>query len=82
MQQTETITIQLPVDSVKRLEILAGSTEYSSDYHAAKAIEQYIELQEWQIRAIKDAVEEADSPDAKFIEHDDVIERLKKRMHQ
>jgi predicted transcriptional regulator len=72
------MTIRLPMESMDRLDILAKVTERSKAYLAAKAIEQYLDTQEWQIQAIQEAVKEADSPDAKFLEHDEVVKRMKK----
>ena len=78
------MTINLPMESMKRLEILGMATKQSQTYLAAMAIEQYLDLQDWQTQAIKDAVVEADSPGAVFLDHDDVMERikLKKRSHR
>ncbi len=36
---------------------------------AAEAIESYIELQDWQVKAISKSVEKANSKKAKFIDH-------------
>ena len=82
MPQTNTMTIRLPIESMDRLDILAKATERSKAYLAAKAIEQYLDTQEWQIQAIQEAVKEADSPDAKFLEHDEVVKRMKKMVQQ
>jgi predicted transcriptional regulator len=72
------MTVRLPIESIDRLELLAKTTERSKAYLAAKAIEQYLDTEEWQIQAIQEAVEEADSSDAKFLEHDEVVKRMKK----
>ena len=78
MPQTNTMTIRLPIESMERLELLAKATERSRAYLAAKAIDQYLDTEEWQIQAIQEAVEEADYSDAKFLEHDEVVKRMKK----
>ncbi len=78
MPQTNTMTVRLPIESMDRLELLAKATERSRAYLAAKAIDQYLDTEEWQIQAIQEAVEEADSSDAKFLEHDEVVKRMKK----
>jgi len=69
------------MEANKRLEALAEATHTARDDLAAKAIEEYLDLQEYQIRAIQEAVEEADSPNAKFLEHDEVVERMSKLGH-
>ena len=78
MPQTTTMTIQLPVDTNDRLEALAKMIHIPRNDIAARAIADYLDLQEYQIRSIQEAVEEADSPHAKFLEHDEVVERMKK----
>jgi RHH-type rel operon transcriptional repressor/antitoxin RelB len=78
MPQTTTMTIQLPVDTNDRLEALAKVIHISRDALAARAIVEYLDLQEYQVKSIQEAVEEADSPNAKFLEHDEVVEHMKK----
>lgn len=78
MPQTTSMTIQLPVDTNVRLEALAKVTHIPRNDIAARAIADYLDLQDYQIRSIKEAVEEADSPHAKFLEHAEVVERYKK----
>ena len=39
-------------------------------------VESYLATQAWQVDAIQKAVEKADSKDARFIEHDKVIDWL------
>jgi len=78
MPQTTSMTIHLPVDTNNRLEALAKVTHIPRNDIAARAIAEYLDLQEYQVRSIKEAVEEADSPHAKFLEHAEVVERWKK----
>ncbi|MBU4268437.1 MAG: CopG family transcriptional regulator [Acidobacteria bacterium] len=80
MGQTSTMTIRLPETIKNKLEDLAQATDRSKAYLAAKAIEEFVTTQEWQIQAIQEAVKEADSPQAKFIEHDVVVKKMKARM--
>lgn len=67
-----TFSIRLDEETKERLEKLAKSTSRSKSYLAADAIKEYIEINEWQIREIKQAVEEADRPAAKFIDHEKI----------
>ena len=43
-----------------------------------RAIEADLAVQEWQVKAIKDAIREADSPSPVFYEHEEVQTKLKK----
>ncbi|MCJ7526341.1 MAG: CopG family transcriptional regulator [Candidatus Aminicenantes bacterium] len=80
MEQTSTMTIRLPETIKNKLEDLAQATDRSKAYLAAKAIEEFVATQEWQIQAIQEAVKEADSPQARFIEHEVVVKKIKARM--
>jgi predicted transcriptional regulator len=79
MEQTSTMTIRLPKIIKNKLERLAAATDRSKAYLAAKAIEDFLAVQEWQIQAIQEAVREAESPQAKFIEHEDFAKKIRSR---
>ncbi len=78
MPQTTTMTVRLPTQVKARLEKLAKSTDRSKAYLASRAIEEYLDVQEWQVKAIEHAIREADSPDAVFHDHEEVQITLKK----
>lgn len=52
---TETFTVRVDSKVKKRLEKLARMTGRSRSFLAAEALGQYVELNEWQIRGIKEA---------------------------
>lgn len=58
-----TMTIRIEEDLKTRLDQLADSTHRSKSYLAAQAIRDYVEINEWQINEIKQALEEADAGD-------------------
>lgn len=58
-----TMTIRLEPELKGRLDQLAESTNRSKSFLAAEAIRDFIELNEWQIQEIKDAIKEADNGD-------------------
>ena len=80
MNPTATMTIRLPQTMLNRLVKLARATDRSKTYLATKALEEYIAAQEWQVQAIKAAVEAADAHDATFCEHDKVVAKMKKKI--
>jgi predicted transcriptional regulator len=67
-----TFSIRIDEETKGRLERLAKSTSRTKSYLVADAIKEYIEINEWQIREIKQAIEEADRPAAKFIDHEKI----------
>ena len=78
MPKTTTLTVRLPVEIKGRLEKLATATDRTKAYLASRAIEAYLDAQEWQVRAIEEAVEAADRPDAEFTEHEELRARFEK----
>ena len=58
-----TMTIRLEDDLKERLEKLANATQRSKSFIAAEAIRDFVELNEWQIQEIQEAIKEADAGD-------------------
>ena len=56
-----TMTIRLEDDLKERLEKLAHATQRSKSFIAAEAIRDFVELNEWQIQEIQEAIKEADA---------------------
>ncbi|MGH7837087.1 MAG: CopG family ribbon-helix-helix protein [Candidatus Binataceae bacterium] len=67
---SEVMTIRVDRKTKTRLEKLAKVTARTKSYLAAEAIRAYIELNEWQIAEIKQAIKEADAGD--FVDHEEV----------
>ena len=78
MPHTNTMTLRLAPKTIARLEGLAKATERTKAFLAGRAIEEYLDMQEWQVAAIREAVVEADRPDAEFLSHETVVERMLK----
>lgn len=58
-----TMTIRLEPELKQRLDRLAEATHRSKSFLAAEALRDYVELNEWQIQEIKEAIKEADDED-------------------
>jgi len=76
MKGNALISVRVPADVAKRLAALAKATDRSKSYVAAHAIEEYLTLQEWQIKAIQQGVDEADA--GKLVDHSEAVQRLSK----
>lgn len=70
------LSVKLPKDLEDRLNNLATATHRPKSYYLRAAIEQYLEEHEWQVKEILTAVEAADHPNARFVDHDKVAEWL------
>lgn len=67
-----TITVRLEEDKKALLESIAKSTQRTKAWLAAQAINQYLEREAAQIKAIEEAVREADKPDAVWYSNEEV----------
>jgi RHH-type rel operon transcriptional repressor/antitoxin RelB len=65
-----TFTVRVDPSVKKRLEKLAKSTGRSRSFLAAEAISEYLEINEWQVAGIKQAIESLDR--GKGVPHDAV----------
>ena len=72
MSQSEVVTVRLDPELKAKLDALAASTKRSKSWLAAEAIAQYVEQQAWQIQRIEQAISLADSPNAQWVEWDEV----------
>jgi RHH-type rel operon transcriptional repressor/antitoxin RelB len=67
-----TLTIRIDKETKERLDRLAESLARSKSYLVTRALQDYLEMNEWQVKAIKKAVSKADRPDTRFAAHEDV----------
>lgn len=72
MSQSEVVTVRLDPELKAKLDALAESTKRSKSWLAAEAIAQYVEQQAWQIQRIEQAIALADSPNAQWVEWDEI----------
>ena len=71
-----TMTIRLDDDLKDQLDQLATATQRSKSFLAAEAIREFIDLNEWQVREIQQAIKEADAGD--FATDTEVVESFEK----
>ena len=71
-----TMTIRLDDNLKEQLDQLAASTQRSKSFLAAEAIREFIELNEWQIKEIQQAINEADQ--GKFASESEVEQTFAK----
>ena len=75
MHKAASLTVRVKPETRSRLEKLAQATQRSKSFVIEDALEQYLDVNEWQIQGIFEALREADSPAAEFVEHDEVLAR-------
>ena len=71
-----TMTIRLEPALKQRLDHLADATQRSKSFLAAQAIREFVDLNEWQVQEIRNALAEADNEE--FASDDHVSEVLGK----
>lgn len=74
--KAEVVTVRLDSRLRKRLDALAAATERSNSFLAAEAIQTYLDLQEWQVEAIKEGIRQADA--GEFAPPEEIEALLKK----
>lgn len=60
-ERTTTLTVELPVEVKERLDALAETTSSSTSRLATDAIQIFVDLQEWQVKEIREGLREADA---------------------
>ena len=73
MRKAANLTVRVKPATRDRLENLARVTRRTKSFVIEEALEQYLDVNEWQIKGIQDALIEADSQDAVFVDHQEVI---------
>lgn len=73
-----TITVRIEDSVKKRLEKLAKTTSRNKSYLVTRAIKDYLEVNEWQIKEIKDGIKEADA--GQLIDNDTVLKKWESRL--
>ncbi len=66
------LNLRIDDETKEKLDQLAKSTARTRTHLVRKAIDEYLEANEWQIQEIEKAVKQADRPDAGFIDHEKV----------
>ena len=69
-----TLSVRIPPEMRDQLEELSDATGRTKSFLAAEAIEGYLAVQAWQVKAIKAAVKKANSKDANLIDHNKVTD--------
>jgi predicted transcriptional regulator len=80
MLKAASLTVRVKADTRNRLDTLARITRRSKSYVIEDALEQYLDVNEWQIKGIQEAKIEADSPGAVFEDHDAVLAKWEARV--
>jgi predicted transcriptional regulator len=71
-QAAVTLSIRIDPEFRDQLEELADATGRSKSFLAAEAIEHYLAMHAWQVKAIEKSLKHADSKKAKFTKHEEV----------
>ncbi len=71
-----TLSVRVEPEVKARLDALADATQRSRSFLAAEAIREYVEINEWQLQEIQNAVAEADAGD--FVSEDELASLARK----
>lgn len=73
MLKAASLTVRVKPSTRTRLDNLARITRRSKSFVIEDALEQYLDVNEWQIKGIQEALHEADSSGAVLVDHDEVL---------
>jgi predicted transcriptional regulator len=76
---TTTLTVELPVEVKERLDALAKTTSSSNSRLATDAIRIFVDLQEWQVKEIREGLRAAEA--GEFASDEEVAAVFAKRLH-
>lgn len=74
MSGSTLISVRVSDDIARRLADLADATDRSKSYLVEQALEEFIALREWQVKAIQHGIRQADTD--KLAEHKEAIKVL------
>lgn len=72
MNKKTGISLRIEEEKIDKLDKLAKLTKRDRSFHITEAIENYLEVQEWQINHIQEALKQADNNE--FVSNDEVLE--------
>lgn len=71
-EHTKPLCVEVSPEKHQLIDDMANQADQSKDWVVNQAIDQYIELQEWQKQHIQQRLDKANSPDAVFHSSDEV----------
>lgn len=74
MKKGALVSLRIEEDLADRLSRLAIATGRTKSFVAAKAIQDYLALQEWQVQAIREGIEAADR--GELVDHEEAVKLL------
>ena len=76
MKKGALVSLRIEEDLADRLSKLAKTTGRTKSFIAAKAIQDYLALQEWQVEAIQKGIDAADR--GELVDHEEAVQVLKR----
>jgi predicted transcriptional regulator len=80
MVKEANLTVRVKTSTQARLDVLARATKRSKSFVIEEALEHYLDVNEWQIKGIEDALAEADSPNTEWVNHENVLAKLEAKL--
>ena len=77
---TENLSVRVSPELREQLDQLAATLDRSRNWVINEAIEQFLEVQQWQVAIIKERLAEAESGRGTLIPHEVVKERQRERL--
>jgi predicted transcriptional regulator len=78
MMIKEAVNFRLENNKIAALDRLAKSLDRDRSYLLTEAVDNYLELHQWQIEQIQEGIRQADA--GKLIDHEMVVKRMRRKM--
>lgn len=78
---TENMSVRITPETRERLDRIAASLDRSRNWLVAEAIEQYLDLYQWQTELIETRLQKAESGEAHVVPHADVMDRIEAKIN-
>lgn len=77
--KSSVVNLRVAPETKRRLADLAKVTRRTQSFIAEEALEAYLDVNEWQVKGILEAIAEADRPDAEWVDHADIMAKWKSK---
>ena len=80
VKPSESLHARIPQDILKDIDQIASNLGRSRNWVFNEALKQYLEVQQWQIEVIEQRLTASEDSKAKFIEHNQLMDKHEKRL--
>lgn len=77
---TENLSVRIAPEMREQLDRIATNMDRSRNWLITEAIQHYLDIYQWQVDLIEERLQKAESNDAVFVAHNDVLDRIEAKI--